>query len=115
MNFNAEELKNTSNHIYLYFLGSDASIGVKLSWIRHACENASDIVKSEDSNLANTCTNLATTFDQLENKFIEIGNSLQENFNNYINETLVNESGATQSLDEINGNLESINSALSSL
>lgn len=115
MNFNAEELKNTLNKIHRYTTHGDGSIPVYLDWLKGNYERVSEIVKSEDSNLANTCTSLAATFNKLSSKIFEIGTSISTNLEKYINETLANESGATQSLDEINGNLETINSALASI
>ena len=113
--FNAEQLSTTISIVEDMAEGSEIAVGHVVGNLSTRLNEFSEIVKSEDSNLAATCVNLANTFSGIKSKLISVCNSIVTEITNYAKETLANESGATQSLEEINGNLESINSALASL
>ena len=113
--FNAEELSTTIKTVEDMSESSEIAVGHVVGNLGTEFSEVSEIVKSEDSDLSRTCENLSTTFNEIKSKLESICSSIVTELTNYARETLANESGATQSLDEINGSLVAINGTLASI
>ena len=83
--------------------------------VRGELENIVEVVISEDSQLARTITNTATTLDALESKMQANFDKLAQIMHKYADETLGNEEVTTDETAAINNELEDILSALNAM
>ncbi len=116
MNFNSSELSNTINNIKVFTGVDDAgSIPYLVKSLAIFFSINSRRVKSEDSSLADVCQNLSDTLDTIGNKISEVASNIISEISSYAQQTLENETGTTQSIDNINAELESINTILAGI
>ena len=116
MNFNVNELSNTINTIESIAGGDNTySLSMRLTIYGEQMEKIGDAVTSEDSNLSRTCFYLGTTISNITKKLEEVCGNIIKEITVYARETLGNEEGTTKSLEEINGELASIDKVLKSL
>lgn len=95
-------------------LAGDCQVGSFVRPYARGLRDLSELVKSEDSNLAGTCQGLADTLDKIIDKMSEISTSLMAELSSYAESSIANELGATKSLNDINIELFSINTMLDS-
>lgn len=114
MNFDASKiedftivLKATLNHIAGSFGGFGNFDGFSLIF-----NDLSYICQSEDSNLSQTCMALSSICDEISQKISECYESIENGLKKYAIESIANEESTNKSLNDINEELESINSIL---
>lgn len=115
MNFDASKLSTTITAIGFISKQSDSSIANMMRRLASDFDSFSEVVISEDSNLATTCNNISSILLKIEGKLNELGSAIETELTNYVEATLANESGATQSLSEINDSLTAISASLEAL
>ena len=109
-NFDAVKLSELKGYIE-WFFKSIAEIPGKSQWFRYTA----DFVRSEDSNLADTCTNLSDTILKLQSKITEYSAKAQASLEQFVQATVVNESDSSSKLSEISDGISSISSDLDNI
>ena len=89
--------------------------GSKVDLIDETLKSIAEYVKSEDSELAIKCTNLANAFASHNVKFMEILDALYNDIDKYIYDTVHNETTATDSMTSFNKNISDVYDALNNI
>lgn len=111
-NFNANELGKTIS-VLEKLIEEKGYIESGAMLIGH--NGLSFLIRSDDSNLADTCGKVSATVLEVSIKATSVIREIEEALKKYAQATLENEAGTTQTLDGINSSLESIKAQLTGI
>lgn len=114
-NFNASNLGEINAIIEGPLYDGIRSGNIVSAYIGEWDNSIGNIVKSEDSNLSNTCVNLRNTLLEALTKASKVLNSIKVALAEYAQATIENEQQVSQSLSDINSSLEDINSRIAAI
>ena len=106
-NYSSEGLRNVKDMMSTLIGNIQVSPGIYYQ--------ISDIVKSEDSNLAEACENTGNIGDQFHDRIWSLQSQAEQSLEAFIEATIANEQEAQFGVTEINDELSSISSMLDGL
>ena len=120
-NFNASGLEtiikklNGLRHGFNMLAGAARGVSKEYGGAETPGDDIIEIVKSEDSDLAQTWRNTIDISGEIVSKSHKLLDRIEEELNKYVKETIRNEYNASEAISNINGSLESSKEALSQL
>ena len=105
--FNVSEF----NTIYSVLDDGSSKIDAKSREISGTCDQLSQLLKSTDSDLSNAYLRVSDTIMTAKGKIISLLSQLEEEMKMYASRTMANEQQASESLNKLNSEIESVAAA----
>lgn len=102
---------NEFNTIYSVLDDGSMKIDAKSNEISGTCNQLSQLLKSSDSDLSNAYLRVGDTIVVAKNKIIKLLSQLEQEMKIYASRTIANEEQASDSLNKLNAEIESVTAA----